>query len=431
MLISVRLRKAFGLKTRAGGRPTGQFLMRSAPIVVCFPFIGDELGGSHISAIKLIEGLDPRLVTPIVALHVVDGPVAAYLADRGVPFVRAPDAAFLLRDPDAASGGIRLRVLGHAFRMAAPICRLLRKHGVDLVHTNDGRIHAVWALPTRLAGARQVWHHRGDPDAFGINLLAPLAASHIVTVSRFSRPRKPIVGVGQKLSVVYSPFDRPTATGRTRARAMLVETLGCAAETRFLAYFGLLIDRKRPIGFVEAVAALIRRYPDLPVMGLLFGVPGMETPQLDQMVMQRAEELNIGKHIRLMGFRHPIEPWMQAVDVLLVTAVREPFGRTLIEAMFLGTPVVATDDGGNREAIENGVTGFLVPPDRPECFVEPVYSMLTDAELRSRITAAASDRAFATYGVETHVGELTAIYQRLVRPRGYLRDKMEQEPFMS
>ena len=158
-------------------------------------------------------------------------------------------------------------------------------------------------------------------------------------------------------------------------------------------------------------------------MGLLFGVPGIESPELDRVVMQRADELNIPQHIRLMGFRRPIEPWMQAVDVLLVPAVREPSGRTLIEAMLLGTPVVATDDGGNREAIEDGVTGFLVRPDQPESFVSPVYSMLTHPEHRKRILEAARDRAQATYGVEKHVRELTTIYQRLARPRRSAFDK--------
>ena len=81
---------------------------------------------------------------------------------------------------------------------------------------------------------------------------------------------------------------------------------------------------------------------------------------------------------------------MQALDVLLVPAVREPFGRTLIEAMFLGTPVVATDDGGNREAI--GGDRGLVPPDQPESFVETIHLLLTDLPLRQRIVEAARSR---------------------------------------
>jgi glycosyltransferase involved in cell wall biosynthesis len=387
--------------------------MRNDPVVVCFPFIGDEIGGSHISAIKLIEALNPGLVRPIVVLHVADGPVAAYLRERGVPFVVAPLGAGAVR------GGKGARVphaLSQPLRAVGPLTRFLRSRNVAIVHTNDGRIHAIWALPTRLAGARQVWHHRGDPDARGVNWLAPLLASHIVTVSRFAQPARPVLAVGHKLSVVHSPFDPPMdVEDRADARARLVETLGCPEATSFLGYFGLLIDRKRPLGFVDVVAAFVRRHPEIPVMGLLFGVPGKSVPDLDQAVLRRAEALGVVDRIRLMGYRQPVEPWMQAVDILLVPAIREPFGRTLIEAMFLGTPVVATDDGGNPEAIENGVNGILVPPETPDAFVEPIYRLLTDDSHRRQIVEAARARAHATYNVETHVARLTAIYQTLRR----------------
>jgi glycosyltransferase involved in cell wall biosynthesis len=119
-----------------------------------------------------------------------------------------------------------------------------------------------------------------------------------------------------------------------------------------------------------------------------------------------------------MGYRQPVEPWMQAIDVLLVPAVREPFGRTLIEAMFLGTPVVATDDGGNPEAIEHGVNGILVPAETPDAFVEPIYRLITDLGYRIRLVEAAHSGAYATYNVETHVARLTAIYQTLRRRAG-------------
>src|SRR3546814_9556362 len=90
----------------------------------------------------------------------------------------------------------------------------------------------------------------------------------------------------------------------------------------------------------------------MPVTGLLFG--GTLQPGLDKAVLERAARLGIADRIRLMGFRHPSAPWMAACDALLVTAVEEPFGRTLIEAMLLRTRVVAANSGGNPEAIRHG-----------------------------------------------------------------------------
>ncbi|RYG97302.1 MAG: glycosyltransferase, partial [Alphaproteobacteria bacterium] len=100
-------------------------------------------------------------------------------------------------------------------------------------------------------------------------------------------------------------------------------------------------------------------------------------------------------------------------DILLVTAVNEPFGRTLIEAMQLGTPVIATDHGGNKEAIDHGRTGFLVQPENPSAFVEPMKTLLTNRAEWSRISETARTSALAGYSVVRHVDSIVNIYRQL------------------
>ncbi|MEJ1157417.1 glycosyltransferase family 4 protein [Prosthecomicrobium sp. N25] len=387
--------------------------MTGAPETICFPFIGDEIGGSHISAMKLIKHLDRDRFRPLIALHDASSALADLLRRNGLDFVEAPAVPYLKA---GGSAGARLRSAAAFLMRSVPLCRaFLKRHDVRIVHTNDGQMHATWGLAARAAGASLLWHHRGDPDARGVNMLAPILANHIVTVSKFARPQKPVLGVDGRLSVVHSPFDHAvTIPDRARSRAMIADAIGCAPDTRFLGYFGLLIDRKRPVAFVDAVHAVIRRHPELPVAGLLFGVPALGGPALDEAVRARAEELGIADRIQLMGFRQPVDPWMGGVDALLVPAVREPFGRTLIEAMLLGTPVVATDHGGNTEAIDHGRTGFLVAVDDAEAFVEPVHALLTDPALWSRISETAQREALSSYSVETHVSRISEIYAHLL-----------------
>src|SRR3546814_16010072 len=92
----------------------------------------------------------------------------------------------------------------------------------------------------------------------------------------------------------------------------------------------------------------------------------------------RSAELGVAGHVRMRGFGHPAVPWMAACDALLVTAVDEPFGRTLIEAMLLETPVIAANSGGNPEAIEDGENGLIVPPDDPESFADAALALIDD-----------------------------------------------------
>lgn len=105
---------------------------------------------------------------------------------------------------------------------------------------------------------------------------------------------------------------------------------------------------------------------------------------------------------------------MVGLDALLITAIDEPFGRTLIEAMDLGVPVVATASGGNTEAIIDNQTGFLVPPDTPLAFAEPVARLISEPDLRTKITANACAAVQHGFGTERHVTRVCEIYRSVL-----------------
>lgn len=387
--------------------------MEKKPIVVAFPFAGDDFGGSDISAVQLISSLDREKVKPIVMLHSNKGDFSKYLNGKNVSYIGLGDVDVLR----PRHGNSLRKMISSAVKYPwalFKLLRFLRQHKIDIVHTNNGLIHTTWALPAVLSGAKLLWHHRGDPTAKGVNILAPFLASHVVTVSRFAQPSSPLIPLKNRMSVVHSPFDHPaTLPNRTECRLAMARELGLREDTRFVGYFGALIDRKRPLRFVEAVHAYHQKYPDVPIAGLLFGPPEQYGMRLDGEVRALAQKLGIADKIHLMGFRLPVAPYMCSVDILLVPAVNEPFGRTLIEAMLLGTPVIATNHGGNPEAIDHGRTGYLVEPENPAAFVEPMHRLLTDQAEWQRISETARSSALTSYGVRCHVDSIMTIYQQL------------------
>lgn len=389
----------------------------SDPIVVAFPFIGDELGGSHISAINLISEIDPRVVKPLVLLHRDGDLLSQYLNGRGIPYALSPECPILSPAHRAPRGNPITTGIDYVTSVPS-LVRFLRKQQVDVVHTNDGRMHATWALPARLSGARLLWHHRGDPAAQGANMLAPLLANQIVTVSNFAQPKWPILPIKRRVTVIHSPFDHPSSIpDREECRMALIGELGLSENVRFVGYFGGLIERKRPLLFVEVIAAYRRRHPEIPLHGLLFGQPEAGGARLDEAVSRLAAELGVSECVHLMGFRSPVAPFMCAVDALLVPAVNEPFGRTLIEAMLLGTPVIATNHGGNPEAIRDGENGCLVAPENAQAFVQPIHRLLTDGKEWRRISEHARAQALIRYGTHAHIDGITNIYKEMVGQR--------------
>ena len=376
-----------------------------APLRVLMPFLGTELGGSHVSALMLAGHLPGVGVEPVIALHRTDGPLAGYLEEIGLPFVAAPP--FAMKPPRGADAP---RALGSLLAALPRLRSWLREGAFDIVHTNDGRMHAAWGLASCGMPVRQLWHHRGDPWARGANWLAPFTADRIVSVSEFARPARPVLPLARRTEVIHSPFAHPGAPDRAAARARLASEIGCPADALILGYFGLLIARKRPQMMADIVRAVSSR-TSRPVHAVLFGVTGAGSLAVE--VEARAAELGVADRVHLAGHRRPVEPWMSGVDALVVPALGEPFGRTLIEAMLLGTPVVATRHGGNVEAIADGRTGHLVDPDDPAAFVGPLLRLRDDAGHRNTITETARREAGARFGIAQHVSRIAAIYREL------------------
>ncbi|WP_046117645.1 glycosyltransferase family 4 protein [Ensifer aridi] len=378
------------------------------PPVVCFPFIGDLIGGSHMSALGLIRNIPRSQFTPLVVLHHTDGPVADLFRREGIDFEAAPVSNRLKR-ADARNGTAVLNVA----RTLPALVKFLRAKNATIVHTNDGRTHLVWGFAARLAGSKHLWHHRGDTSSFGLRRVAPWLPNRVVAVSKFASPRPGLFSAAGKCSVVHSPFDvmKMISVERQDARKMVLAEIGCPPETKLLGYVGTLVDRKRPILFVEALAALRRLAPEIKFAGLFFG---NALNGLDDAARSRAKALGVADCIHFMGFRYPGEPWIAGLDALLVTAVNEPLGRTLVEAMLLGTPVIATDSGGNPEVVEDGETGMLVRPDDPDEFAKACLALFNNSAYHDHMVETARIEARVRFSVERHVHAITSVYEELI-----------------
>lgn len=379
----------------------------NARITVCFPFAGDAIGGSHISVKGLLRGLDRSRYRAIVVPEIADGRIARFFAgveqatdpaDRARPFV--PGEAFDLRKAARTLSGILPRV------------RFLQRNSVDIVHVNDGRTSANWALPARLAGTRLVWHNRGDPRSLGLRVVAPLLADRVMSVSEFALPLPGLWSAAGKANVIHSPFDTDVWVDRDTARKTLVAELEIDPKTVILGYFGSFVPRKRPLLFVDLIARL--RSFDLPVVGVMFGAA--RRPEMDEALRARIEETGTTRSIRLMGYRTPGVTWIAACDQLVVPAVGEPFGRTLVEAMLVGTPVVAARSGGSIEALRDDI-GMLVPPDDADALARCCAGLARNPVAAAAMAARAQGDARGRFSEAQHCAMVSAVYEGMMPDR--------------
>ena len=137
-----------------------------------------------------------------------------------------------------------------------------------------------------------------------------------------------------------------------------------------------------------------------------------EGPLHDALASQIAAE-GLSGRVTLAGHTPDLRAALLGADLLISSSRREGFGNVLIEAMALGTPVLATRAGGPETFIEHGINGFLTEPEHPSALARAIAELLDDPERRLRVRAAARETA-AQYTVSASVQELTALIERVL-----------------
>lgn len=364
------------------------------------PFTGERVGGSHMSTLLLLEGLDPRAFEPVVIVH-GEGEVSAHLKKRSIPFVIEPLAAV-----ESWKGSAVRRLLA-SFYAAFPVKRLIAKHDLDLVHVQDHKAFQLWVFGTRLAGKPMILHWRGPYRKTIITRLMMYFATRILIISRYLQEKLP-AEIRRRADLIYNPFDTAEPkVDREEIRADLRTELGLADDSVVLAWIGNLDRRKQPDQFVDIVTTLALARPSLQVHGILCGGPGDMSDDPSWI----AKLDSAGALIHPLGFRDPIIPTLSGADALVVTAADEPFGRTVIEAMLAGVPVVAADDGGYVEAVDHGRTGVLVPPSDRTAFVDAIQAILDDPKTTQDRIVAAERSVRDRFSIDRHVDAVEAVYR--------------------
>ena len=372
---------------------------------VLFPFVGDTVGGSHLSALELVDGLDPARFEPIVAVH-RKGKLRSYLSDRGIACERAPEFG---RDP---LSGNWVQDVAATLMTVPRLVRFLRHSHIDIVHTHDARMHFLWGPAAKLARARFVLHLRARVQS-RISVSSRFADS-ILAISEYCRQEFP-PAVAIRAQVVLNPIrPRDLVGDREECRQrLLMAPNGSLQFKAVVGYVANFRHGKRPMIFVEMAARLRNRLGDGLFFPMFGEMDGVRDETIKHQVNAKIGQHDLTSHCVLMGARFPIEPWIMGCDVLVVPAVGDAFGRTLVEAMLCGTPVVAADDGGHREVIRHGETGLLVRADDAAAFAEGVAELLENPQMAKAIASTAKTTALTTYSVESHVERVQSIYDSL------------------
>jgi glycosyltransferase involved in cell wall biosynthesis len=133
----------------------------------------------------------------------------------------------------------------------------------------------------------------------------------------------------------------------------------------------------------------------------------------ERLLRELPRSLGLDDRVHWVGWSDAPRSYIAAVDVLAVPSRDEALPLVILEAMLAGRPVVASAVGSVDEAVIDGLTGLLVPPDDPTALADALGALVADAELRDRMGACGRQRAVEQFSVEAMARSYEALYDRL------------------
>jgi len=376
---------------------------RPLRVVFCH-YAADFGGGSDRSLFDLATHLPRDRFTPIMILKSGDPLAPAYRA-AGVDAFELPFVS-----PRGAIG----RYLRRFWPSAVRVARLISKTKADLVHVNT-LYNLVGAVAARLARRPLVWHVREIlPDsravAWILRLQALLATRAIAISSSVANTMAVPPG---RLRLVPNGVDLSEYDTLPDTAAFQAE-LAVVAGAPVVTTIGRIEPWKGQHVFVEAVPAILEAHPHARV--LIVGAPAAKKPEYEIGLRARCRELGIEGQVLFTGARKDVPAVLAASDVLVLpSATPEPFGRTVVEAMAAGVPVVATAAGGPLDTVADGDTGWLVPPNDPDALAAKVNELLSDPARARAMGEHGRQRAHALFSLGRLIRDMTAVFEEAPR----------------
>jgi glycosyltransferase involved in cell wall biosynthesis len=132
--------------------------------------------------------------------------------------------------------------------------------------------------------------------------------------------------------------------------------------------------------------------------------------------MARAREHRLADKVHLLGLRSDVPAVLAAADVFVLPSLSEGLPLALLQAMFAGCPIVATDVGEVAAALEHGEAGLLVDPGSPPALAAAIELLLTHPARARELGARARHRAFAEYDISQMVKQYASLYEEALAP---------------
>jgi glycosyltransferase involved in cell wall biosynthesis len=207
---------------------------------------------------------------------------------------------------------------------------------------------------------------------------------------------------GHKITVIRNFYVEPPIYPPERVRACLAEI-----RQQHDVVVVVVANLRAVKGIDELLSAALLTRESASIGYVILGDGG----GLDD-YRKRVRELGLEGTVHLFGYQHDVTCYLQAADVAVLPSRSEGLSNALVEYMFAGLPIVATDVGGNREALDNGECGELVSPRNPRALADGILGLVKQPKLRKLLGEKARASAQRRFNLDAVTRSYRELYEK-------------------
>lgn len=314
--------------------------------------------------------------------------------------------------------GVKLHYIGKEpgwdWRACLNLAKILRKEQIDVMHLHNFSAIAYGTLASLMACnpiifstehnvigetmSRSSYSRSRIKNALQIFHKKVICVSNAVKQSQMQFS----LLLSNKYVTIYNGIEADIYNNAIE-KNKFKEELGIRKKNIVVGIIASMFPQKAHEIFIKAAKRVLSSVPETRF--LIIG-DGPRRTELEKLV----SNMHLQKEIYFLGVRDDVPKLMKSIEILALSSNWEGFPITILEAMASGVPVVATDVGGNREAITNGITGFLVPKGDYIALAEKIIELATDKKKRMDIGAAGKKKLLEKFTSEIMVRRTEKLY---------------------
>ena len=284
------------------------------------------------------------------------------------------------------------------------------KQKPDIIHINNGLEIGEANFISKLFNIKCIVHQRGDSSANFFRKYFFKSTDTYIAVSEYTKQNMISWGIPEyKILVMHDPV-LPQSTD-----LLPIPFLKKKCSEKYFGIFGRVMNWKGQKIFVEAAINILKKYPHYTAF--IIGDSADSDKAYFMELKDMARKSDVNDRICFTGYIQNLSVYYSIMDVVVHASITpEPFGMVINEAMMHGVPVIASNEGGPVDIIENGVDGLLIRPGDPKLLENTLITLLTDDKKRLKIGKKAKEKVLKKFDADNYSKKMESLYINLTQP---------------